>query len=95
MWRQGAHARRARDALQQERHLAGPADAVARAEKRVLDISGQIDVVANERAKADALRKEKDALFDQANRTQDRQNHHFEHPKGSKRAQDSPQSPRI
>ena len=58
-------------------HISGPADAVSRAEKRVLDISGQLsDDAARERAKADALRKEKDALFEQANHTQDRAKKH-------------------
>ena len=48
--------------------LSGPADAVARAEKRVLDISGQRDDANAERSRADGLRKEKDSLFDRANK---------------------------
>ena len=52
-------------------HLAGPADAVSRAERRVLDIAGVLsDESAAERKKADALRKEKDRLFDEANKAQ-------------------------
>lgn len=54
-------------------HLSGPADAVGRAERRVMDISGALgDVAATEHARAEALRKEKDALFEQAGRTRDR-----------------------
>ena len=52
--------------------LTGPADAVSRAERRVMDISGALSDAATERARADALRKEKDALFEQASRTRDR-----------------------
>jgi len=50
--------------------LSGPADAVARAEARVLDISGQLsDEAARDRGRAEALRKEKDALFDKAHKS--------------------------
>ena len=49
--------------------LAGPEDAVARAERRVLDIAGVLsDEAAAERKRADDLRREKDRLFDEANR---------------------------
>jgi len=53
-------------------HLEGPADAVKRAEHRVLDIAGVLgDEAAHERKKADELRTEKDRLFDEANHVHD------------------------
>lgn len=50
-------------------HLAGPEPAVMRAERRVLDIAGILsDEAAAERKRADELRREKDRLFDEANK---------------------------
>ena len=49
--------------------LAGPEDAVRRAERRVLDIAGVLsDEAAAERKKVDELRRDKDRLFEEANK---------------------------
>lgn len=49
--------------------LAGPEDAVRHAERRVLDIAGVLsDEAAAERKKADELRRDKDRLFEEANK---------------------------
>ena len=62
--------------------ISGPADAVKRAVQRVRDISGELgDATAKERERADGLRKEKDALFDEA--------HHTNNPEKRRRLMDA------
>ena len=56
--------------------LTGPEDAVKRAERRVLDIAGVLsDEAAAERKRADEMRREKDRLFDEANKASGAKRH--------------------